>query len=505
MEPAPLEDALGPASRVLTARNPATGLTLAHLTATDPSDVANLVVRSRATQRQWSALGLPARLRRIDVWRGILARDAEAWASAIRDEVGKPYVEAMAEVVSTLDALRWTVKNAGRVLADQRLGAAWQVALLIPSAKLQWVPLGVVGILGTWNYPFLLNAPAIAHALASGNGVVWKPSEQASLLGVKLQRSLEEAGFPAELVGMALGGPEVGRALVAAPIDKLMYTGGVEGGRSVLAALGSRGVPAIVELSGFDAAIILPDAPRDSTLDALTWAAFVGAGQTCVAVKRIYVVGDATPWAEALGERARKLRLGDPASPDVDVGPMISDRAVDRFQAQISAAVAAGARVLAGGSRVEGLGSFFQPTVLLSEPPEPEACLAGCFGPVVLVRGVPDVDSAVLAANASDYGLSASVWGRNLRQARAVAIQLEAGSVAVNEAVTTSAHAAAPFGGTRSSGFGRIRGAVGLRELAQPRVVHVRRSGGFRPQLFPYPGRMLTIFQAYRRIFHRKG
>ena len=184
---------------------------------------------------------------------------------------------------------------------------------------------------------------------------------------------------------------------------------------------------------------------------------------------------------------------------------MISLQARDHFHATIEAAVDAGTKILAGARPIDGLGSFYPPTVLVSHTPEAESILAGCFGPVVLVRGVGDAGAANEAANAGPFGLSGSVWGRDLRRARSVALRLEAGTVAINNAVTPSAHAAAPFGGCKSSGFGRIRGVVGLRELAQTRVIHARKPGGLRPHLFPYAALMPRIFLAYRRIFHPKG
>ena len=489
----------------LTARNPSTGVELGHHPSTPTGDVAEITARASIAQREWALT--PWKIRRIALrrWWALLARDADDWAVAIRDEVGKPTSEGMAEVVSTLDAVRWTIKNAGRALADERLSRGWQRLLLIPPARLRWAPLGVIGIIGTWNYPLLLNAPAIAQALAVGNAVVWKPSEFAVGLGKKLQDSIQEAGFPDSLVSAVFGKADAGQALIGSGIAKAIFTGGVEGGRAVLAELGRRGIPALAELSGFDAAIILPDAPIESTVRALTWASFVGAGQTCVAVKRAYVIGNPTPWAEALANGAKNLRVGDSARGEVDVGPMITPEARDRFHATIEKAVNAGAKVLAGGRAIEGPGSFYAPTVLISQNPEVDAVLAGCFGPVVLVRGFADADGAVEAANAGPFGLSGSVWGRDLRRARAVAERIEAGTVAINEAVTTSAHASAPFGGCKSSGFGRIRGVVGLRELAQTRVIHTRNSGGFRPHLFPYGDLMPMIFAGYRRIFHPRG
>lgn len=489
----------------LIARNPATGLDLGHHPTTPPGEVAEIVRRASVAQAAWGSTPWKSRRDALRSWWAVLTKDAEAWSLAIRDEVGKPASEAMAEVVASLDAIRWTVRNSGRALADERLARGWQRVLLIPPARLRWAPLGVVGIIGTWNYPLLLNAPAIAQALAAGNAVAWKPSELAVGLGRRLQDSTREAGFPDGLVSAIYGKADAARALIGSGIAKAIFTGGVEGGRQVLAELGRRGIPALAELSGFDAAIVLPDAPPESTTRALAWASFVGAGQTCVAVKRAYVVGDPSPWASGLADRAKALRVGDPSRGEVDVGPMISPEARDRFHATVGAAVALGAKVLAGGRPIEGPGSFYEPTVLLSDDPAVESTLAGCFGPVVLVRGFANDDAAVEAANASPFGLSGSVWGRDLRRARSVASRLEVGTVAVNDAVTTSAHAAAPFGGCKASGFGRVRGVVGLRELAQARVIHVRKPGGFRPHLFPYGPLMPRIFSAYRRIFHPRG
>jgi acyl-CoA reductase-like NAD-dependent aldehyde dehydrogenase len=489
----------------LISRNPATGAEFARREATPVAEVTAAIGRARAAQARWQSTSWPERravLRRA--WAAMSA-EADAWAEAITFEAGKPRIEARIEVVSTLDALRWLVKRGGRALADKRLWPSWQVFMGLKVARLRWVPYGVVGKLGTWNYPLFLNAPAIAAALAAGNAVVWKPSEYASELGVRIQAWADAAGFPDGLVATVFGGPDVGRALIGGAIDKAMFTGGVEGGRKVLEALARRGVPAVVELSGFDPAIVLPDAPREATASALAWSSFVGCGQTCVAVKRVYVVGEATPWAEDIAERAKALRVGDPSGDEVDVGPMISRSARGRFDKMVQEAVHAGANVLAGGALPDEdtPGAFYPPTVLLAKTARPEAALAGSFGPVVIVRGVATVEAAIAAANESPYGLAASVWGRDRASARAVANRLRAGTVGINEAVTPTAHVAAPFGGEGASGFGRVHGAIGLREFAQPRGMHERGPGGFRPQLFPYHGRRLSaLLKLYRRLFH---
>jgi acyl-CoA reductase-like NAD-dependent aldehyde dehydrogenase len=491
----------------LIAHNPATGEEIGRVATTPPGSVADIVQRARDAQRVWARKPWRERRTRLDRFRSLLARDADAWADAIRLEIGKPHAEALGgDVIASLDAIRWTIRHGGSALTGERLGAGLQRLLQVGPARLRYEPLGVVGMIGTWNYPLFLNAPSIAQAVAAGNGVVWKPSELAPLAGVRLQQTIEEAGFPEGLVSAVFGGADVGRALVESRIDKGLFTGGVENGRRVLGALASRGVSAVAELSGFDAAIVLPDAPLEATVRDLSWAAFVGAGQTCVAVKRIYAVGKTPNWADAIARAAKKVRVGDPSGAAVDMGPLISEQARARFHAMVRSAVDQGAEILAGGEPAEGPGWFYPPTVLRATDARPERALAGAFGPVVLVRHVADDDAAVAETNASDFALAASVWSRDVRAARALALQLDAGLVSVNEAVTPVMHAGAPFGGHKASGFGRTHGTLGLREFTRPQVVSTRRAGGFRPHLYPY-GRLPVeaVLRVYRRLFHAQA
>ncbi|WP_406696031.1 aldehyde dehydrogenase family protein [Singulisphaera sp. Ch08] len=487
----------------LIARNPSNGAELGRVNPTASESVGAIVERAREAQRIWSTTAWSERRKILKQWARAFVGQADTWADAICQEIGKPRGEAMGEVVMSLGAIRWTILHGARALADEKLRAGRQAFLLIPGARVRYRPLGVIGMIGTWNYPLFLNAPAIAQAVAAGNGVVWKPSEMAPLVGLKLQESLDEAGFPAGLVAMVQGRAEVGRALVGARIDKGMFTGGSENGHRVLTTLAANGVPALAELSGFDPAIVLPDAPRASTIRALTWGAFVGCGQTCVAVKRIYIVGDAKPWLKELAESARSLRVGDPAAPNVDMGPLISEEARDRFDRFVRATVDHGAEIVTGGEPRPGPGWFYAPTVLSASSAEAESALAGVFGPVVLVRQVHNEEEAVAAANSSRFGLAASVWGRDLDAARAVARRLDVGTVTVNDAVTPIGHASAPFGGTKASGFGRIHGIHGIREFVQTQVEQTRHAGGFRPQLFPYSQRIPTLLKAYLQLFHR--
>jgi acyl-CoA reductase-like NAD-dependent aldehyde dehydrogenase len=493
---------------VLILYDPATGSETHRVVTTTPERVSEIVAHARNVQEEWGARPWIERKQVLSRWWRILSRDTQVWVDLIREEIGKPRPETLAgDVVSTLDAIRWTVKKSGKVLAEGRFAPGWQKWLLMPTGRLKWNPVGVVGMIGTWNYPLFLNAPPIAQAIAAGNAVVWKPSELAIRTGQRIQESIEAAGIPKGLVQAVYGGPKVGAALAESGIDKGFFTGGINSGRQVLAALGAQGIPAIAELSGFDPAIILPDAPQRSTVEALTWAAFVGCGQTCVAVKRVYTVGDARPWAEAFATRAKQLKIGNPAETDTDVGPMITPSSRDRFDWQVKAAVQVGARVLSGGMPVSGPGWFYAPTVLLAETADPETVLAGAFGPLIVIRGVKDTDEAVAAANSSSFALGASVWGKNRRAAQRIARRLQAGMVSVNDAVIPTAHAAAPFGGCKASGYGRTHGAMGLLEFTQAQVLFDRPAGGLRPQLFPY-ARAEVVERALRwycRAFHPGG
>ncbi len=489
---------------ILESVNPANGRVLGHVHPMPSRFLPVIVEDARRAQGIWWSAGWSARRAFLKNWWRVLSELSDPFANLIRDEVGKPRSEALAgDVIGTLDGLRWTVRHGGGALAPRWFSPGHQRLLLMPGGRMTHQPVGVVGMIGTWNYPLFLNAIPIAQALAAGNAVVWKPSELAPMTGAWLQQTLERAGMLKDLVTTVHGGAEVGRALVESNIDKGVFTGGVENGRRVLSALAARGVPAVAELSGYDPAIVLPDAPFEATIRALTWSAFVGSGQTCVAVKRVYVVGDDQRWAEALASAANRLRVGDPSSDQIDMGPLISVSARDRFHGFVTAAVQAGATLLAGGRAVEGIGYFYRPTVLRCDAPEPEDALAGAFGPVVIVRGVPDANAAVAAANRSHFGLAASVWGRDRRALNSIASRLIAGSVGINEAVTPTMHASAPFGGVKASGFGRTHGALGLLEFTQPRVVFRRGAGGFRPHLFPYGKAPLdAFFRLYRRLFH---
>jgi acyl-CoA reductase-like NAD-dependent aldehyde dehydrogenase len=445
--------------------NPATQEVVGSVRRTDPDDLPAVVGAAGAAQERWWAFGPAARAEVLRSAARVVRAHADEIASSIVAETAKPGTEAIAnELYTAVDHARWLGRNAPRVLCDERVRMA-QLHLKAKKARLVYEPLGVVAAITPWNIPFAIPFVQAASAIAAGNGVVLKPSELAPATAEWVPRVLEEAGVPSELVQLVQGDASLGRALVDSPeIAKVFFTGSVDVGRSVAAAAGARGCPVVLELGGRDPFVVFADADLERAIDGAAFASFINAGQACVSAERIYVERPIyEEFTRRLEERARGLVLG------ADVGPLISERQRDAVEE------------LAGARRSERDGWFLEPTVVRGALPDREL-----FGPVVTVQPFDDEDDVVRRANESRFGLAASVWSRDVAKADRVARRIEAGMVWVNDFGHSFTTGQAPWGGAKSSGFGRTGGRQGLYERVKVKYLDVDR-GRLRPAWwFPY-------------------
>jgi succinate-semialdehyde dehydrogenase/glutarate-semialdehyde dehydrogenase len=375
--------------------------------------------------------------------------------------------------------------------------------------KRSWIshePIGVVGIISPWNYPLAIPATEVGFALMAGNAVVLKPSEFTPLIAEEIKRVLVIAGVDPALVQIVHGEGAVGAALVAAEPDRILFTGSVRTGRKVAAEAGSRGIPITLELGGKDAMYVRADADIDRAVGGALFGAYFNAGQTCASVERLYVHRDVAPaFVDKLAARAKALRVGDPLDPSTDVGPMIHSGQREIVASHVEDAERAGARKLTGGGVDTGLpGAFFAPAVLVDVPDDTALMRDETFGPALPVRVVASDEEAVRLANDTEFGLTASVWTKDIARARALADQLQAGTVFVNDVLYSYASPDAPWGGVKSSGTGRTHSKYGLLELTSMKHVSVERD--FVPQLgYPYTKSHTDLVRSAIKVVYGRG
>ncbi|MFD5201116.1 succinic semialdehyde dehydrogenase [Streptomyces sp. NPDC058375] len=468
------------AARVTTSA-PYTGLPLADLPVSTPEEVEAAFARARVAQKSWAATPIAERKRILLRYHDlVLARRDEA-LDLMQAENGKTRRDAYLEVVDIGIVSRYYARNAAKYLSPRRRRGA--IPLLTHTTELRH-PKGVVTVISPWNYPLSMAASDTIAALMAGNAVVQKPDTQTALTALWSMDLMHEAGLPRDVWQMVIGrGSSIGTPLMD-NADYMMFTGSTATGRQIASDAGKRLIGASLELGGKNPMIVLDDADIDKAAEGAVNACFPSAGQLCVSVERLYVAESIRDkFVSAFVARTRKLKIGAAYDYSIDVGSLTTPSQLKTVTEHVGDAVAKGATVLAGGTARPDLGPLFhEPTVLTDVTPDMTLYDHETFGPVVSIYTYRDTDEAVTLANATAYGLNASVWSRNGARGRAVAALVHAGTVNVNEAFAAAwGSIDAPMGGMGDSGLGRRHGADGILKYTEPQTVAHQRLQGFYP------------------------
>ncbi|MFI0404713.1 aldehyde dehydrogenase family protein [Actinomadura sp. 3N508] len=448
--------------------NPATGEVVAEHPVHDAAAVAAAVERAREAAGWWRALGWKERRLRLLNVKGSLARNLNRMAELIHQETGKPLPDAQLETIMAITHLDWAARNAQKVLGPR--GVYPGIMAINQKCVLEYQPLGVVGVIGPWNYPIFTPMGSIAYALAAGNTVVFKPSEFTPGVGAFLAELVAAVVPEHPVLQTVTGLGETGAALASSPgVDKIAFTGSTRTAKRVMAACAENLTPIVAECGGKDACIVDADADLDAAADAALWGAMANAGQTCIGVERIYVVDEAyDKFLGKLTEKARDLRPG--FDREAAYGPITMPGQLDIIERHIKDALDRGGKAVVGGADSVRK-PYVEPVVLTNVPDDSSAVREETFGPTITVHRVKDLDEAVEKANDTAYGLAGMIFSGDKSRALDAARRMRSGMTSINAFAAFAQVAALPFGGVGESGFGRIHGADGLREFTRPKAI----------------------------------
>ena len=445
--------------------DPATGDVVGTHPVAGREEVDAAVARAREAVDWWGNLSFDERAELLLTWRSVITRRLAQLADLSHRETGKPHGDAQLEIVLAIEHIAWAARNAKKVLGARKVGSGLLMAN--QSATVAYHPLGVVGVIGPWNYPVFTPMGSIAYALAAGNAVVFKPSEYTPGVGQWLADSFREVVQGRDVLQVVTGLGETGNALCRARIDKLAFTGSGRTGKLVMAACAENLTPVVIEAGGKDSLIVDEDADLAKAAEAALWGGMANAGQTCTGTERVYVHRNVFDdfMTEILAQSEGLRAAADSAA---QIGPITMPSQLGIIRSHIEDAVAKGARVALGGPDAVGE-RFVQPTILTHVPEHSTAITEETFGPTLTINPVDSMEEAVRLTNATQYGLAGAVFSR--ANGMSIARRIRSGMTSVNSVISFAAVPALPFGGVGQSGFGRIHGADGLREFTYAKAI----------------------------------
>jgi acyl-CoA reductase-like NAD-dependent aldehyde dehydrogenase len=498
-----------PATGDIPVENPATGETIATVPDLGPEAVAEMASRGRAAQPEWHAFGFDGRARvllRAQKW---VMDNADQVIATIVSETGKTYEDAsLAEISYAGQAFGFWAREAERYLADEHVSSS---QLLVKGKKLivRYEPLGLIGVIGPWNYPLTNSFGDCIPALAAGNSVILKPSEITPLTSLLMAEALRECGLPENVLQIATGRGETGAALIE-HVDMIMFTGSTRTGRKVAEAAARRLIPASLELGGKDPMIVLADADLERAANFATYYSMQNAGQTCISIERAYVEAPVyDEFVAKVSEKVRALRVGKPEGfGTVEVGAITFPPQLQTIEDHVADAVDKGARVLTGGHALDTNGGrFYEPTVIVDVDHTMKCMTEETFGPTLPIMKVADADEAVRLANDSPYGLGSSVFTKNTSRGEQIARRIQAGAANVNDAMINYTALELPMGGAKASGLGTRHGAGGIRKYCsqQTIVVTPRLALKREPHMYPYKARTSKLLARMFKFLYGRG
>ncbi len=485
--------------------NPATGAVIAHVSDLSAERVAALAVRGRAAQPGWQAAGFEGRrrvIRRLQKW---IMDNADRVVATIVSETGKTYEDAyMAEINYVGGAIDYWCRNGASFLDDESVHAK-TLAVRGKKMVVRYEPLGLIGVIGPWNYPLTNSFGDCIPAMLAGNSVILKPSEVTPLTSLLLAEGLAESGLPDGVFQVATGRGATGAALVD-EVDMIMFTGSTETGRKVMERAAQTLTPVSLELGGKDPMIVLSDADLERAANLAVYYSMLNAGQTCISIERVYV--EEPVYDEFVSKVVAKvgaLRQGASTGPaTAEVGSMTFPKQLDIVEEHVRDALAKGARALTGGKRRAGKGLFFEPTVLVDVDHSMKAMTEETFGPTLPIMKVADAEEALRLANDTPYGLGGAVFGER-RRAQDIARRLQAGAVCVNDALLNYVAVELPMGGWKASGLGTRHGAAGIRKFTKQQALFISRLH-LKRDIYGFPYRAGTsklLFKGVRLVYGR--
>jgi acyl-CoA reductase-like NAD-dependent aldehyde dehydrogenase len=449
--------------------NPATEEIIMSLAQDTQASVEQKFNELKNTQPTWAEVPLAERITIVKKFADILERNIESLTAILTSEVGKPLQQSRNEINGARARIKWLSENAEKYLADETMFQDQSI-----TEKISYEPLGVVCNISAWNYPYLVGVNVFVPALLAGNAVFYKPSECSTLTGLEIEKLLKQAGVPANVFHIAVGGREVGELLLNLPLDGYFFTGSYKTGRYIYEKVAPKMVPCQCELGGKDPLYVTDDIADVKAVAAGTAdGAFYNNGQSCCAVERIYVhekVYD--QYVEEFVKEVNSWKIGKPTEQGVYIGPLSRKEQIAFLENQVADALQKGATLAAGGRRMEGKGFYFEPTVLLDVNHSMSVMKDESFGPIIGIMKVTNDEQAIQLMQDTEYGLTSSVYNQNQTRAESILMQINSGTGYWNCCDRVSA--ALPWSGRKHSGFGATLSHAGIRAFTKPKAFHLR-------------------------------